>query len=354
MSIEKQHFGVYNRSREISKYTLKNSNGIEVQISDLGATILSIKTPDKYRRYADIVCGYDDIDSYIKASGYQGAIIGRVANRIGNGHFKLDGVDHNLYKNDGANHLHGGKIGFDKRIWSVLSENGGDEPSLKLFLLSRDGEEGYPGDLRVTVTYKLDRNNELSIHYEAISNKRTIINLTNHTYFNLNGYDSGSIYDHILWLDADTYLPTDPSLIPTGEIKSVDGGAFDFRIPKTIGRDIDTRDKDLELAGGYDHCFNFRTDTSNYTKLRARVIHRGSGRAMDMMTDQPCVQFYSGNFLGDAEFPFKNGCQQVARMAFCLETQHMPDSINHKGFTNTILEPGDIYDHTTIYKFYIE
>lgn len=353
MSILKQHFGFYN-SKEIFKYILKNSNGMTVEISNYGATVISVSVPDKFGNNADVICGYDDLQSYINADGYQGAIIGRAGNRICKGHFTLDGVEYNLATNDGSNHLHGGNVGFDKHIWSVLSENNSDEPSLKLFLLSKDGEEGYPGNLRVTVTYTLTNNNELSIKYEAVTDKRTVINLTNHTYFNLGGYNSGNIYDHLLWLDADTYLPTDETLIPTGEIKSVEGTPFDFRIPKKIGQDIVVDNRDLKLAGGYDHCFNFAGGEPNYTKLRARVVHSKSGRVMEMYTNQPCVQFYSGNFLGNKKYPFKNNCEQHPQMAFCLETQHMPDSINHDGFTDTVINPEDVYDYTTIYKFYTE
>lgn len=353
MSIEKQFFGTYN-SRDVFKYILKNSNGVTVEISDYGATVLSIMVPDKCGNFSDVVCGYDDLQSYIDGDGYQGAIIGRVGNRICKGRFKLDDVEYTLAINNGPNHLHGGKFGFDKRIWNVLAVNDSEEPYLKLFLLSKDGEEGYPGNLKVTVTYILSADNELSIKYEAVSDKRTIINLTNHTYFNLGGYDCGSIYDHMLWLDADTYLPTDETLIPTGELKSVIGTPFDFRIPKLIGKDINLNDRDLKLAGGYDHCFNFVDGEPNYTKLRARVVHQKSGRVMEMYTDQPCVQFYSGNFLNNTECPFKRGCVQTPQMAFCLETQHMPDSINHIGFTDTILDPGENYNYTTRYKFYTE
>ena len=353
MSITKQIFGRY-KDCDIYKYRLENNNGISVEITNFGATIISINLPNKNGEITDIICGYDSLDSYIEADGYQGAIIGRVANRINQGRFNLDGTEYNIHINNGPNHLHGGKIGFDKRIWQVLSTENSNEPSIKLFLLSKDGEEGYPGNLSVTVTYKLDEEGALSIRYEAISDQRTPINLTNHTYFNLGGYNSYNIYDHILWFDADTYLPTDKTLIPTGEIRSVAGTPFDFRIPKKIGQDIHVHDKDLIIAGGYDHCINFSDVESKILKIRAKVIHEESGIVMEMYTNQPCVQFYSGNFLTNPKFPFKNNCSQEKQMAFCLETQHMPDAVNHSNFTNTILNPGEKYDYTTIYKFYIK
>ena len=353
MGIKKELFGTHH-GHEIYKYTLINTNGMSVIISNFGATLLQINTPDKHGNYADVICGYDDLQSYIEADGYQGAIIGRIGNRICRGKFTLDGVDYNMYINNGPNHLHGGKEGFDKKIWKVLSLNDATEPSIKLFSFSADKDEGYPGNLAVTVTYTLKNDGSLSIRYEATTDKKTIINLTNHTYFNLGGYNSGKIFNHKLWLDADTYLPTDETLIPTGEIKSVDGTPFDFRLPKTIGRDFNNHDQDLIFAGGYDHCFNFVAGETKYPKLRARVVHEESGRVMEMYTNQPCVQFYSGNFLTNEKYPFKNNCPQSKQMAFCLETQHMPDSINHENFTNVILNPGEKYDYTTVYKFYVE
>lgn len=353
MSIKKELFGTH-RGCDIYKYTLENENGMSVVISNFGATILSINVPDKNGEVADVICGYDDLQSYVEADGYQGAIIGRVGNRICKGNFSLDGVDYHMYINNGPNHLHGGKEGFDKKIWQVLSLDESVEPSIKLFLLSRDGDEGYPGNLAVTVSYSLKNDGSLSIRYEANTDKRTLINLTNHTYFNLGGYSSGKIYDHELWLDADTYLPTDDTLIPTGEIRSVEGTPFDFKLPKTIGRDIKMNNKDLIIAGGYDHCLNFVGGETQLPKLRAKAIHQASGRVMEMYTNQPCVQFYSGNFLTNEKYPFKNNVPQQKQMAFCLETQHMPDSINHDNFTNVVLNPGEQYDYTTIYKFLTE
>ena len=353
MSITKELFGMHHGCH-VYKYILSNNNDMSVVITNFGATILSINVPDKFGKVADVICGYDDLKSYVEADGYQGAIIGRVGNRICKGEFTLDGIKYNMYINNGPNHLHGGKEGFDKKIWQVLSLNDTAEPSIKLFLLSNDGDEGYPGNLTVTVTYTLKNDGSLIIRYEATTDKRTIINLTNHTYFNLGGYNSGKIYEHELWIDADTYLPTDNTLIPTGEIKGVEGTPFDFRFTKAIGKDIKLHNNDLIIAGGYDHCLNFVGGETQIPKLRAKVTHNKSGRVMDMYTTQPCVQFYSGNFLTNEKYPFKNNTPQEKQMAFCLETQHMPDAVNHHNFTNVILNPEEKYDYTTIYKFYTE
>lgn len=352
MSIIKTLFGEYGKS-EIYRYTLSNGN-MSVDISNYGATVLSIITPDKRGELADIVCGYDSLQSYIEADGYQGAVIGRVGNRICRGHFKLGDKEYTLATNDGNNHLHGGNVGFDKKIWNVDAVIDTQEPSITLSLVSPDGEEGYPGTLTVAVTYTLTSENALQIHYEATTDKETIVNLTNHTYFNLGGCGSGKIHDHLLWLDADTYLPTDESLIPTGEMRSVEGTPFDFRTPKLIGRDINANNRDLIIAGGYDYCFNFVGGEPNYTKFRAKVYHEQSGRVLEVYTDQPCVQLYTGNFLTNSKYPFKGNRQQEPQTAFCLETQHMPDAINHQNFTSVILNPSDKYDYTTVYKFYTE
>ncbi len=352
MSITKIHFGEY-RSSEIYKYTLSNGK-MSVEISNYGATVLSIKTPDRYGILRDVACGYDDIRSYIEGDGYQGAIIGRVGNRICGGEFELDGKKYHLATNDGKNHLHGGNVGFDKRVWDVISINDADEPEITLGLISPDGDEGYPGRLSVEVTYTLTLENEFCIKYRATTDVRTPINLTNHTYFNLGGCGSGKIHGHILQIDADTYLPTDRELIPTGEIRSVAGTPFDFREAKEIGRDIAEDNEDLSNAKGYDHCFNFTGGEPNYTKFRARVYEPTSGRVMELYTDQPCVQFYTGNFLTNEKYPFRKGCKQTPQTAFCLETQHMPDAVNHPNFTNVVLDPEDIYEYTTVYKFSIQ
>ncbi len=348
--ISKQHFGTLEGGTEIYSYTMKNASGMTVRICEFGGAIMEIRVPDKLGRMSDVVGGYDSLRDYALGDGYQGALVGRTGNRIAKGKYTLDGKQYQLFINNGPNSLHGGKIGFSHRVWTVKAEDG-EEPRLILTLHSPDGEENYPGNLDVTVTYTLLSSNALSIRYEAVTDKRTIVNLTNHCYFNLGGYASGKIFDHVLQMDADRYLPTDEDLIPTGELRSVEGTPFDFREPKTIGRDFDMENEDIRIAGGFDHCFCFTKGESKEPILRVEAYEPNSGRIMQVYTNQPCVQFYSGNFLNNPEHPFKGGYPQNLQAAFCLETQKMPDAINHPNFTNTVLEPGETYDYTTIYKF---
>lgn len=351
--IEKQFFGRLEDGRTVSRYTLVNENGMSVRISDFGGTLLGLLVPDKNGRFTDVIGGYDNLCDYVHASGYQGALIGRYGNRICEGKFALDGKEYSLYLNNNGNHLHGGKEGFDKKIWDAEAIDV-EEPRLVLTYVSPDGEEGYPGTLTVKVTYTLKSENALSIRYEATTDKKTILNLTNHTYFNLGGYASGTVREHALWLDADSYLKTDDKLIPTGEIASVEGTPFDFRTAKKVGRDIDCDHPDLKKAGGYDHCFNFVGGESEDVKLRAVLKDEASGRTMKMYTNQPCVQLYTGNFLEDDGHPFKGGHVKFKQMALCLETQHMPDSIHHENFTDVVLDVGQKYDYTTVYAFSAE
>lgn len=353
MSIEKKYFGTLADGRKVHSFTLSNANGMRVMILDMGGVLCQIHVPDKEGRLTDVVGGYDNLDYYVNASGYQGALIGRFGNRICEGKFTLDGKEYTLFTNNGANHLHGGKDGFDKKIWDV-TEKDGDSPALVLTCVSPDGEEGYPGTLTVRVTYTLSKDNALSIRYEATTDKKTILNLTNHAYFNLGGYASGSIHDHILQMDADSYVRTDEGLIPTGELATVEGTPFDFRTAKRVGQDIGADNADLKIAGGYDHCFNFTGGETKEPVLRATLKDPKSGRIMKMYTNQPCVQLYTGNFLADDGYPFKGGLVKSKQMALCLETQHMPDSINHDNFTNVILDACEKYDYTTIYAFSAE
>lgn len=348
--IEKQFFGKLEDGRNVHSYTLVGVGGVKAKILDYGGTIVSILAPDKEGRLTDVVGGYDGIYDYVHASGYQGALIGRFGNRIANAEFTLDGKTYHLYQNNGINHLHGGKEGFNAKIWDVVTVDG-EEPELILSYVSEDGEENYPGTLTVKVTYRLSADNALSIHYEATTDKKTILNLTNHSYFNLGGYASGSVLGHTLWMDADTYVKTDDKLIPTGELAPVDGTPFDFRVEKQVGRDIRAAHIDLQRAGGYDHCFNFAGGETEKPVLRAVLSDPKSGRVMKMYTNQPCVQLYTGNFLGDDGHPFKGGCVKQKQMALALETQHMPDSIHHPNFTDVTLDVGQKYDYTTIYEF---
>lgn len=351
MAIYHRLFDTLPNGREIFAHTIKNKSGAEVTVIDYGACIQSLKVRDKNGQLADIVGGFDSLDGYINDTSYQGAIVGRYGNRIADGKFTLDGKEYVLYQNDGKNHLHGGKYGFNSKVWD-LSHNNDNE--LYFSTVSPDGEEGYPGRLSVTVTYRFDDDNALSINYKAITDKKTVINLTNHTYFNLGGFASGKIFGHQLWLDADSYLETDEGLIPTGNLINVEDTAFDFREVKEIGRDFYTDDRALKLAGGYDHCFNFVGGESERPILRASAYDKRSGRFMEMFTNQPCVQLYTANFLNNPEYNFKGGYPQGIQNAFCLETQHMPDSMNHKDFTDCILDAGQVYDYTTIYKFSVK
>lgn len=351
--ITKTYFGKLDNGQDVSYYTMKNANGMVVRICEFGGAIMEISVPDKLGRMTDVVGGYDSLYNYTHASGYQGALVGRVGNRIAKGKFTLDGKEYSLYCNNGENSLHGGKVGYSHRLWSVEPVDG-EEPKLILSLTSPDGDEGYPGTLEVKVTYTLLATNALSIHYEAETDQRTPVNMTNHVYFNLGGYASGKVFDHILRMDADAYLPTNEKLIPTGVIHPVEGTPFDFRTPKTIGKDFDLADPDVALAGGFDHCFCFAGGETKEPVLRVEAYEPKSGRVMQMFTNQPCVQFYSGNFLNNPDYPFKGGYPQNLQAAFCLETQKMNDAVNHENFTDIILNPGEKYDYTTIYQFSVK
>lgn len=321
--------------------TLKNKKGMSVVIDAFGATITHIYTPDKKGKITDVVYGYDTDEEYLKGDDYVGATVGRFANRIAGATFTVDGVQYNLTANNGRNQCHGGIDTFDKKMWTV--RDAGDD-FLTLSLTSPDGEENYPGTLEVTALFTLNENNELKIRYVATTDKTTPVNLTNHSYFNLGGRGSGEIFDTLLWLDAESYLPTDEELIPTGEIRPVDGTPFDFREPKTIGRDFHEDNVDLKNGKGYDHCFCF-TDWrdcaySSDLKARAMAVDKNTGITLEMFTNAPCMQLYTANTLTDHHFE-----------AFCLETQKMPDSMHHEGFTDCFLSPGKFYDFTTVYKF---
>lgn len=354
MTISKQIFGKLPDGRTAYLYKLENGLGASAYITDFGGTVVKLFMPDKNGHFDDIVCGYDDLDSYINGDGYQGAIIGRHGNRIANGRFCLDGQEYTLYCNDGENHLHGGKCGFSHRLWDA--EIDGDK--LVLHLVSEDGDEGYPGHLDVTVKYRLTvlyGCSALEIDYNATTDKKTIINLTNHTYFNLGGYASGDILDHELNIDADSYLPADSGLIPTGEVKFVGGTPFDFS-GKAIGRDIHSNDPGINIAGGYDICFVFNGGGVKYSDnppCRCDLYCGASGRYMEVWTDRPCVQLYTANFMSNPAYPFKGGVKQEKHNAICLETQTAPDAINHPefDFSNCILDVGETFRSKTIYRF---
>ncbi|MBO7359811.1 MAG: galactose mutarotase [Clostridia bacterium] len=332
----------------VKLYTLSSPSGrLTVTLCDLGARIAGIRAVLPSGKIRELARGFDTPDAYMRASGYFGAVIGRYGNRIGRGRFTLNGKEYRLYQNDGKNHLHGGKEGFDKKIWTAAASDG-PEPSVTFTAVSPDMEEGYPGKLDVGVKYTLTEKEGLRIDYTALTDAPTYLNLTNHVYFNLAG--SGSVREHFVSLDADRYLPTDPELIPTGEIRPVDGTVFDFRSGRTVAGAAESSDPDIITAGGIDHCFVFSDDSA--PDARKGYVLSPDGRVkMELYTDRPCVQFYSGNFLGDPEFPFRGGEPQTKRSAFCLETQAMPDAMNHPGFTDTLLSPGETFLSFTEYRF---
>jgi aldose 1-epimerase len=349
MSIKVENAGVLASGDSVKVYTLKNAAGMEVSIMDLGGTITKWTAPDKDGKFADITLGSNTPQDYLTTTKYLGALIGRFGNRIAKGKFSLDGIEYTLPVNNGPNALHGGLKGFDAVIWKAIPIEGA-EPGLKLTYLSKDGEEGYPGNLNVEVVYTLKADNSLTIDYTATTDKNTVVNLTNHAYFNLKGEGKGDILDHEIVLNADKFLPTDAGLIPTGELKPVVGTPFDFTTAHLIGERInDTTDIDIKLGGGYDHCWVF-TDQSNKLKSVAMVTEPVSGRTMEVLTTEPAVQFYTGNFLNGSATG-KSGVKYERRYGFCLETQHFPDSPNQAAFPTTVLKPGETYKTTTIYKF---
>lgn len=339
--MEKKYFGEID-GREVSLYILKNDK-LEVTLSDYGATIIRIRVTLADGELRDVVRGYDDLNSYRFADGYLGAVVGRVGNRICRGKFTLDGLEYTLACNNGVNHLHGGNVGFNQKIYDAeLCEN-----SVKFSAFSEDGEEGYPGRVDYSVRYTLT-DNALALEYRAVTDKATPINLTNHVYFNLMG--EGTVYTHRAAIDADRFIPTDDTLIPTGIIAPVDGTAFDFREEKCLSEAILSSDRDIVLGGGLDHCVVF-TDRGEGMHERIKVTAPDGRVVLKTYTDMPAVQLYSGNFLGNKEFPFRGGVKQIKRAAFCLETERYPDSVNHANFTDTVLRPGEVYSTKTVYEF---
>ena len=348
--INKNYFGNTPAGEEVYAYTLSNRSGTSVRILDLGGIIQSLWVKDAHGVPADVVCGYDRVEDYFTANDYQGALVGRCANRIAGGKFMLDGVEYALAKNDGNNHLHGGMIGFDKRIWNVTESGTERQPMLVLSLVSKDGEEGYPGTLSVKVTYTLTDEGWLSIRYEAMTDKPTVLNLTNHAYFNLHGYGCGDCTGHTLWIDALKINNVDSELIPDGTFLDVAGTPFDFSAPQRIADAINADHPMIRAANGVDHNFIFAPAPITPV-LRATLCDPASGRCMDVYTDQPCMQVYTGNMIDECDPPFKGGVPRKKHCAICLETQAMPDSINHEGFTNVVLRPGEVYKRSTVFAF---
>jgi len=343
---KREPFGTMPDGKAVERFTLTNANGIELKAISYGGIITSLKVPDRTGKIDDIVLGFDRLDGYLKDPPFFGAIIGRYGNRIGKGQFTLDGKTYKLATNNGANHLHGGVKGFDKVVWTVESVA---PNSLAFSRVSPDGEEGYPGNLRLRVTYTLTDKNELVVDYRASTDKATPVNLTQHSYFNLAGQGSGDILGHQLVLHADRYTPVDDTLIPTGELATVEGTPFDFRKPTAIGARIDNDHPQLKAGKGYDHNWVL-TRKGSGLQPAARVVEPTTGRTLDIATTEPGIQFYAGNFL-DGTITGKGNAVYKHRTGFCLETQHFPDSPNQPKFPTTTLRPGAEYRTQTVFTF---
>lgn len=347
--IEKETYGQLPDGQTADLFTLRNAAGMTAKITNYGGILVALTAPDKDGKFEDVTLGLDSLSSYVKNNPFFGALVGRYGNRIAKGKFTLDGKPYTLFINNMGNHLHGGKVGFDKVLWTATPVDG-DEPALKLAYTSKDMEEGYPGNLFVTVTYTLQKDNALKIDYEATTDKPTVVNLTNHTYFNLTGGAKRDILDHVVTINADKFIPVDETLIPTGKLQPVAGTPFDFTKPEVVGARInDSTDTQIKYGGGYDHGWVLNGEASSLKKA-ATVYEPTSGRVMEVSTTEPAVQFYTGNFLngkvmGREGFPYKK------RYALCLETEHYPDSPNQPSFPTTTLKPGETYKTTTIYQF---
>jgi aldose 1-epimerase len=345
--IDVEDFGYLSDGRRIEIYTLRNTLGSEARIMTYGGVLVSLRVPDRYGDFADVVFGHDSLADYEQHRVFFGATIGRFGNRIAKGRFTLDGREYALATNNGENHLHGGRVGFDRVVWAARPYASPEGGKLELNYTSPDGDEGYPGTLEATVTYALTEHNELTIEYEATCDAPTIVNLTNHTYFNLTG-STGTILDHELRIDASAFTPVDATQIPTGEIRELRTTAFDFTEPLRIGSRIGDEEEQLRFGFGYDH--NWVLDKGIGFGPAAEVFEPVSGRVMEIFTTEPGLQFYSGNFL-DGSLIGKKGIPYEYRTAFCLETQHFPDSPNHPNFPSTVLRPGEVYRQKTIYRF---
>lgn len=352
MKIEKQPFGKTKDGTAVALYSLTNVNGVTVKITNYGGIVTSILVPDKNGNLGDVVLGYDNLEGYLKNNPYFGCIVGRYGNRIARGKFTLNGKTYTLATNNEPNHLHGGIKGFDKVVWTAKEIKGEDTVGLELTYLSKDGEEGYPGKLSVKVSYTLTNENALRIDYDATTDQPTIVNLTNHSYFNLKDAGANPILDHELMLDAEYFTPVDETLIPTGELRAVEGSPFDFKNPNKIGARIGVDNEQIKFGLGYDHNFVLNGKTGEL-RLAGKLIESTTGRILEVWTTEPGIQFYSGNFL-DGSIIGKNGTVFQHRHGLCLETQHYPDSPNQPNFPTTVLNPGEKYQTTTVYKFLVE
>jgi aldose 1-epimerase len=344
--ISVEPYGTLSDSTKVSIYTMKNGNGATMKVINYGGIITSLEVPDRNGNLVDVVLGFDSLKAYEKRNPFFGALVGRYGNRIAKGKFTLDGKEYDLVKNNNENHLHGGTKGFDKAVWKIEETPSSEGVALKLSYLSKDMEEGYPGNLDVVVTYTLTNDNALKIDYKATTDKTTVVNLTQHTYFNFNGGKS-NVLDHEISLNADRFLPVDQGLIPTGELKPVENTPFDFRTPVRIGERIDANHEQIKYGRGYDHTWVLNGEG---LKVAAEVYDPSSGIGMTLQTTEPGVQFYTGNFL-DGSLTGKRNVVYQQRTGFCLETQHFPDSPNKSQFPSVVLKPGDTYSTQTIYQF---
>jgi aldose 1-epimerase len=344
--MQKQSFGKTEDGQPVDLYILTNKNGVEAAITNYGGTVVSLKVADRNGKFEDVVLGYDNLDGYATGKAYIGATVGRYANRIAHATFRLDGTTYALAKNDGDNHLHGG---FNKRVWTAKDVSGSAGQALELTYLSKDGEEGFPGNLPVKVVYTLTDQNELRIDYTATTDKDTVLNLTNHAYFNLAGQGNGDILQQQVMIQADRFTPIDATSIPTGELRSVKGTPFDFTNSTAIGARIDQDDQQLKLGRGYDHNWVLNNGTPGSLFLAAQAYDQHSGRVLEVLTTEPGIQLYTGNFLDGIHG--KDDKVYNRRYAFCLETQHFPDSPNHPNFPSAELKPGQHFQSTTVYKF---
>lgn len=352
MSIQQTPFGTTARGQSVEMYTLRNSRGVTAKVITYGAIIYSLETPDRNGRFANVTANCASLSAYETKSPCFGAVIGRYANRIAGGKFNLDGKEIWVTRNAGPNHIHGGTRGFDKQVWKAQPVEGRESVALKLTYASKDGEEGYPGTLSCTVLYELNDQNEWKQDYTAQTDKATVVNLSNHAYWNLAGAQSGTVLNHILRVNADKYLAADEALIPTGESLSVEGTPLDFRTPHAIGERIG-QIREKQFGGGYDHCLILNHKTPGDLVFCAKLVDPNSGRAMEVFTTQPGVQVFTANFAGGA-FEGPNGYRYPKHLGVCLETQHFPDSPNKPNFPSTVLHPGEVFHSLTVYKFAVE
>ncbi|MFP4172796.1 MAG: aldose epimerase family protein [Candidatus Hydrogenedentota bacterium] len=343
-------FGETEAGEAIDLYTLVNAEGAQAEITNYGGILVSLMMPDQEGEFDDIVLGFDTLDEYLQGHPHFGATVGRYANRIANAEFTLDGETYTLTANDGDNHIHGGEQGFDKVVWRAQAYTTANGPALRLYYVSEDGEEGYPGALDVMVTYTLTNDNELRADFHAETDEPTICNLTHHSYFNLAG--EGDILDHVVMMPAEHFTPVNDELIPAGEVQSVEDTPFDFTEPTPIGARIDEENEQLEQGGGYDHNWVYDKEDGELT-LMARVTEPESGRVMEVLSTKPGMQFYTGNFL-DGSLTGKDGWVYEQRHGFCMEPHYFPDTPNQPDFPSAVLRPDETYDHTIVYRFSVE